>query len=305
MQATPPDYARRNPLEIGVQLRNLVNRGDFLTVQYPGGQLVTRLLEVDVGARTFTFDWGALAEQNASILGASHCTPRPRRRACASNSPRHAARDALRGLPAFVADFPDVLMCIQRREYFRVDAPIVDPFLCRGKLPDGESFLFEVHNLSLGGGAAHGRRARRGARGRHAAARRRRADRPRQAVARPAARVAAFDADAERVAALPARLPLHVAAGQRGEHAAAADHAARDEAPCSRGPDAQAAAGPPGGPHGVCGTLGRTPERRRARASRVHFSSIFRSAAVIPGVTQPGGRDARPAHQDRACPTHS
>ncbi|MDI9650263.1 PilZ domain-containing protein, partial [Burkholderia cenocepacia] len=28
---------------------------------------------------------------------------------------------------------------------------IVDPFLCRGKLPDGESFLFEVHNLSLGG----------------------------------------------------------------------------------------------------------------------------------------------------------
>jgi len=28
-----PDYARRNPLEIGVQLRNLVNRGDFLTVQ--------------------------------------------------------------------------------------------------------------------------------------------------------------------------------------------------------------------------------------------------------------------------------
>ena len=74
MQATPADYARRNPLEIGVQLRNLVNRGDFLTVQYPGGQLVTRLLEVDVGARTFTFDWGALAEQNASILGASHCT---------------------------------------------------------------------------------------------------------------------------------------------------------------------------------------------------------------------------------------
>ncbi|MCW0054157.1 flagellar brake protein, partial [Burkholderia pseudomallei] len=53
-----PDYARRNPLEIGVQLRNLVNRRDFLTVQYPGGQLVTRLLEVDVGARTFTFDWG-------------------------------------------------------------------------------------------------------------------------------------------------------------------------------------------------------------------------------------------------------
>lgn len=46
------DFGRRNPLEIGVQLRNLVNRGDFLTVQYAGGQLVTRLLEVDVRGRT-------------------------------------------------------------------------------------------------------------------------------------------------------------------------------------------------------------------------------------------------------------
>ncbi len=40
---------------------------------------------------------------------------------------------------------------MQRREYFRVDAPVLDPYVCRGSLPDGESFLFEVHNLSLGG----------------------------------------------------------------------------------------------------------------------------------------------------------
>ncbi|MCO8592100.1 flagellar brake protein [Burkholderia multivorans] len=147
-----PDYARRNPLEIGVQLRNLVNRGDFLTVEYPGGQLVTRLLEVDVGARTFTFDWGALSEQNASILGAAHCVfsaaPEGVRVEFTTGTPRETRYE---GLPAFVADFPDVLVCIQRREYFRVDAPVVDPFLCRGALPDGERFQFEVHNLSLGG----------------------------------------------------------------------------------------------------------------------------------------------------------
>ncbi|RQS64202.1 flagellar brake protein [Burkholderia sp. Bp8963] len=147
-----PDYARRNPLEIGVQLRNLVNRGDFLTVQYPGGQLVTRLLEVDVGARTFVFDWGALAEQNSAILAASHCTfaaaPDGVRVEFVTGTPRETRYE---GLPAFEADFPDLLYCIQRREYFRVDAPVVDPYLCRGTLPDGESFLFEVHNLSLGG----------------------------------------------------------------------------------------------------------------------------------------------------------
>lgn len=147
-----PDYGRRNPLEIGVQLRNLVNRGDFLTVQYPGGQLVTRLLDVDVGARTFTFDWGALDEQNDSILVAQHCkfsaSPEGVRVEFATGTPRETRYE---GLPAFEAAFPDVLYCIQRREYFRVDAPIIDPYQCRGKLPDGETFLFEVLNLSLGG----------------------------------------------------------------------------------------------------------------------------------------------------------
>ena len=66
----------------------------------------------------------------------------------ATGTPRETRYE---GLPALEAAFPDVLYCIQRREYFRVDAPIIDPYQCRGKLPDGETFLFEVLNLSLGG----------------------------------------------------------------------------------------------------------------------------------------------------------
>jgi c-di-GMP-binding flagellar brake protein YcgR len=148
-----PDYGRRNPLEIGVQLRNLVNRGDFLTVQYAGGQLVTRLLAVDVGARTFTFDWGALPEQNAGIFAAPRCTfsasPDGVRVEFSAGKPRESRYE---GLPAFVAAFPDVLYYMQRREYFRVDAPVADPYLCSGALPpDGTPFQFEVLNLSLSG----------------------------------------------------------------------------------------------------------------------------------------------------------
>ncbi|KVE33295.1 flagellar brake protein [Burkholderia sp. TSV86] len=149
---TGHDFGRRNPLEIGVQLRNLVNRRDFLTVEYRGGQLVTRILDVDVGARTFVFDWGALAEQNAGMLAAPCCefraAPDGIRVEFSTVPPRETRFE---GLPAFEADFPEVLYCVQRREYFRVNAPLVDPFVCRGKLPDGEHFLFEIHNLSLGG----------------------------------------------------------------------------------------------------------------------------------------------------------
>jgi len=147
-----PDFARRNPLEVGVQLRNLVNRGDFLTVQYRGGQIVTRLLDVDTRERTFTFDWGALAEQNATLLQSDECefraSPEGVRVEFTTRTPR---RTDFEGRPAFVAAFPEVLYYVQRREYFRVDTPMLDPCVCRGTLPDGAPFVFEIHDISLGG----------------------------------------------------------------------------------------------------------------------------------------------------------
>jgi c-di-GMP-binding flagellar brake protein YcgR len=146
------DFGRRNPLEIGVQLRNLVNRGDFLTVQYAGGQLVTRILDVDVRGRTFTFDWGALTEQNKGLLAAPRCqfhaSPEGVRVEFVTATPRETRFE---GLPAFEADFPEVLFYVQRREYFRVDAPILDPYMCTGRFSEGDTFRFEVHDLSLGG----------------------------------------------------------------------------------------------------------------------------------------------------------
>lgn len=147
-----PDFGRRNPLEVGVQLRNLVNRGDFLTLQYRGGQLVTRILDVDTRERTFVFDWGAIPEQNNGVLATAQChfhaSPDGVRVEFITATPR---RTEFEGRPAFVANFPDVLFYVQRREYFRVDTPVLDPCICRGTLPDGEPFAFEVHDLSLSG----------------------------------------------------------------------------------------------------------------------------------------------------------
>jgi flagellar brake protein len=149
---TGNDFGRRNPLEIGVQLRNLVNRGDFLTAQYRGGQLVTRILDVDVRERTFIFDWGALAEQNRGLMAAQRCTfhaqPDGVKVEFATGAPRETSYE---GRPAFEADFPEVLFYVQRREFFRVDAPVIDPYICTGRLPDGDRFSFELHDLSLGG----------------------------------------------------------------------------------------------------------------------------------------------------------
>jgi flagellar brake protein len=145
-------FGRRNPLEIGVRLRNLANRGDFLTVQYKGGQFVTRILDVDVRDRRFLFDWGALAEQNRGALAAPTCTfrasPDGVRVEFSTATPIETRFEAL---PAFEAPFPEVLFYVQRREYFRVDTPVIDPYFCHGRLPEGDPFRFEIHDLSLGG----------------------------------------------------------------------------------------------------------------------------------------------------------
>ncbi|CAL8472614.1 Flagellar brake protein YcgR 1 [Caballeronia sp. S22] len=146
------DFGRRNPLEIGVALRNLANRGDFLTAQYGDGQIVTRLLDVDVTAHRFTFDWGGVAEQNRGVLASQklvfNAAPEGVRVEFTTPTPRETVFD---GRPAFEVEFPPVLYYMQRREYFRVEAPVLDPYICTGSLPEGERFRFEVHDLSLGG----------------------------------------------------------------------------------------------------------------------------------------------------------
>jgi c-di-GMP-binding flagellar brake protein YcgR len=152
----PPDeggseFGRRNPLEIGARLRQLANGSDFLTVLFAGGQLVTQLLDVDMRGNTFIFDWGASPEQNRGLLAAPRChfsaQPDGVRVEFATGSPRETRYE---GLPAFEADFPQMLLYLQRREYFRVDTPL-DSFVCTGRLPKGEAFRFDVHDLSLGG----------------------------------------------------------------------------------------------------------------------------------------------------------
>ncbi len=69
-----------------------------------------------------------------------------------TGTPRETTFD---GHPAFVVEFPPVLYymstCRAANEYFRVEAPVLDPYICSGSLPDGERFRFEVHDLSLGG----------------------------------------------------------------------------------------------------------------------------------------------------------
>jgi len=130
------EFGRRTPAEIGVHLRNLASRRDNLTVQYAGGQLVTQLLDVDLRRRVFTFDWGSQPEQNQGLLAARRCLfqaqPEGVRIEFSIGTPREVRYE---GMPAFEADFPEVLVYMQRREYFRTRVT-GKPLMCN--LPPAE-----------------------------------------------------------------------------------------------------------------------------------------------------------------------
>lgn len=146
------EFGHREPVVIGARLRNLLHGGEFLTLEHAGGQLVTQLLDVDARARTFTVDWGASTLQNEDLLAATHCQfnaqPDGVRVEFQTAPPRETRFE---GLPAFEVDFPEVLYYVQRRAYFRVGTPVRDAFTCKGSLPEGGAFRFDVHDLSLGG----------------------------------------------------------------------------------------------------------------------------------------------------------
>jgi c-di-GMP-binding flagellar brake protein YcgR len=148
----PNDDPVSNPLEIGGLLRTLANRGDNLTADYAEWHAITRIVSVDIATQIFIFDWNTNQIKEEAALNASgwifHATPRGIRIEFSIGRVQHVVFEEK---PAFLARFPSVLLCRQRREYFRVQTPVFNPYFCSGFFPNGERFRAEMVDLSLGG----------------------------------------------------------------------------------------------------------------------------------------------------------
>ncbi|SAL56753.1 YcgR family protein [Caballeronia peredens] len=145
-------FARHTPSEISVCLRSLALRRDMLTVTSGRDQIVTQLLEVDAREARIVFDWGGVESDNRALLAARQLYFKAAPEGVRVEFTTDAARAVTyEGRQAFEVDFPVKLYQFQRREYFRVPAPILDPYYAKGAYADGEAFRYEVHDLSLGG----------------------------------------------------------------------------------------------------------------------------------------------------------
>ncbi|NPT37067.1 flagellar brake protein [Paraburkholderia xenovorans] len=146
------NFAQHHPLQIAVCLRNLVAGQDFVTVEFGGRQIVTQILEVDSRHARFVFDTCSMADDNSALPAARQLTFRSLPGGIRTEfTTQDATRIVFDGLPAFEAPFPPLLYYVQRREFFRVQTPVLDPYIASGAYADGGSFRLELQDLSLGG----------------------------------------------------------------------------------------------------------------------------------------------------------
>lgn len=142
------------PMAIAYELRQLVSRATSLAVYFNQGQgmMLTRVLDVDGKARQFIFDLGGHPPTNEALQKADKVLMVAAPDGVKIQFSVTGVRTCMfEGKPAFMVSFPADLIKLQRREYFRLTTPVVNPYRCQLPLASGVVLKMELHDLSLGG----------------------------------------------------------------------------------------------------------------------------------------------------------
>lgn len=148
------DFRTTQPKVIGDVLRQLMGRQDFLTVesnQRPD-RIVTRILAVDQAAGTFVYDASPDETHNRCLLEAQENyfsgNQDGVRIQFVGDQPTAIEFE---GVFAFSAPLPQSLYRVQRREFFRANAPLAEAYTCSIVLSEEHHVTLDVVDLSLDG----------------------------------------------------------------------------------------------------------------------------------------------------------
>ena len=140
--------------EIVFLIKNLVKRGDRISVVFQEGRqsFLTVLLDVSAKDGVFYFDIGGNNEINQAFLKAENCTFSTFVNGVRIQFSAKGCREAkLDGETAFVAPIPSHLLRLQRREVFRLQLPSTKPYTCRVLRGTPREELLPLHDISVGG----------------------------------------------------------------------------------------------------------------------------------------------------------
>lgn len=154
------EYGRfliRDRLEILFFLNALVRRGNLVTAYIDSGSLffLTSILGIDDAANTLLLDAAATEEVNNQAgsarritLVTSHDRVKMQIRIGPARTIMH------QGQPALLAELPNLVLRLQRREFFRLEPPLNSPLLCHvlAENLDNRPKSFELMLADISGG---------------------------------------------------------------------------------------------------------------------------------------------------------
>jgi len=158
--AVADDYSKyevSSTTEILAILKGMIEQGSLITFYFNQGYdfLLTSLLKVSADGKTMIFDYGSNMEMNRKALQAKKIN-------CVSSKDKVRIQFLLSGLDAvkhekrdaFLADIPEFLIRLQRREYFRLTTPMTNPAKANIPLPqeDGSLKMLQAVVTDVGGG---------------------------------------------------------------------------------------------------------------------------------------------------------
>lgn len=156
----PDDEARfmlNSPIDIGAVLRDIVRTRTLVTVHFDSAQetLLTPLLDVDAASGQFVFDCSGSENINRGVQQARKLLfygTQDKVKIRFSTGPARCIDR--QGRPAFQVTFPQSMLRLQRREFYRVLTPVARPVIC--VLPVGtdsgsRTVETRLHDISQGG----------------------------------------------------------------------------------------------------------------------------------------------------------
>lgn len=143
-------YYKRGTLAVLGVLRDIERDGTPVMISHARGQFISRILSVD--KELLVLDYGSNDYDNQVTLTMRSLAISAEMKGAKVEFNLEQLHDShFGGLPAFSAPLPAELLQIQRREYFRISAPLDPIFYCHASWPDGSQARFRLQDLSLGG----------------------------------------------------------------------------------------------------------------------------------------------------------
>lgn len=143
-------FLKQNPLAVLGVLRDLQTHQVPVCITWGSGQFISKILDADTD--TLVLDFGSQEYENNAVQRAGKVTVTAETQgAKVEFTLAQLITGEFQDLPAFISPLPQTLWFIQRREFFRIIAPLHPAYFCKAQMPDKRLLRFRLCDLSLGG----------------------------------------------------------------------------------------------------------------------------------------------------------